>query len=167
MKHFSTVNLFVLLLASIFIFSAQKVYAATNVRVLIAEESSPVSVKTSGAIFVKDLANNKKYSVKKAGTFKISATAKQVQAGSVKSAKGVQISLKNKKDTFTINGVEYKGNLLIKPAAKTQIVELLPLEEYLYGVLPYEMSYSWPLEALKAQAVAARTYTLKSIEKTQ
>lgn len=35
------------------------------------------------------------------------------------------------------------------------------LEEYLYGVVPYEMSDSFPMEALKAQAVAARTYALE------
>lgn len=34
------------------------------------------------------------------------------------------------------------------------------IEYYLYGVVPNEMSSSWPIEALKAQAVAARTYTL-------
>ena len=33
-------------------------------------------------------------------------------------------------------------------------------EEYLYGVVGYEMSDSWPLEALKAQSVAARTYAM-------
>ena len=151
----------------VFFIGAQKVFAAEQVRVLISESSSPLSVKTSGAIFIKDLENSKKYSVKKEGTFKISTTAKQVQAGSVRSKKGLEISLKNAKDTFTINGNTYNGKLLIKPGAKTQIVEVLPLEEYLQGVLPYEMSYSWPLEALKAQAVAARTYTLKSIENTK
>lgn len=169
MKNFHSVKLFALFLVCAFIMPAQEIFAAKNkdVRVLLTESSSPVSVKTSGAIFIKDLENNKKYSVKKEGTFKISASAKQVQAGSVKSAKGLEISLKNAKDTFTINGNSYNGTLLIKPSAKTQIIEVLPLEDYLYGVLPYEMSYSWPLEALKAQAVAARTYTLKSIENTQ
>ena len=159
---------FAFLLVCVFILSAQKVFAASqNIRVLLTESSAPVSVKTSGAIFIRDLDSNKKYGVKKAGTFKVSANSKQVQAGSVKSKKGLKISLKSAKDTFTINGNTYKGTLLIKPAAKIQIIEVLPLEEYLYGVLPYEMSYSWPIEALKAQAVAARTYTLKSIENTQ
>ena len=37
----------------------------------------------------------------------------------------------------------------------------IPVEEYLPGVLPYEMSDTFPLEALKAQAVAARTYALR------
>lgn len=36
-----------------------------------------------------------------------------------------------------------------------------PIEEYLLGVVPYEMSDSFPLEALKAQAIAARTYALR------
>ena len=36
-----------------------------------------------------------------------------------------------------------------------------PVEEYLLGVVPYEMSDSFPLEALKAQAIAARTYALR------
>jgi stage II sporulation protein D len=34
------------------------------------------------------------------------------------------------------------------------------MEEYLYGVVGKEMSPSWSLEALKAQAVAARTYAI-------
>jgi len=40
-------------------------------------------------------------------------------------------------------------------------VNNIDVEEYLYGVVPYEMSNSWYLEALKAQAVAARNYTVK------
>ena len=39
----------------------------------------------------------------------------------------------------------------------------LPLESYLLGVVPYEMSDSFPPEALKAQAVCARTYALSSL----
>lgn len=41
------------------------------------------------------------------------------------------------------------------------------LEYYLYGVVPYEMSASWPLEALKAQAVAARTYAVRRLVGTR
>ena len=36
------------------------------------------------------------------------------------------------------------------------------MEDYLCGVIAYEMSDSWPLEALKAQAVAARTYAMRA-----
>jgi len=42
------------------------------------------------------------------------------------------------------------------------VVNIVPAETYLGGVLPHEMPANWPIEALKAQAVAARTYALYS-----
>jgi stage II sporulation protein D len=45
------------------------------------------------------------------------------------------------------------------------VINALDVEAYLYGVVPKEMSPQWPLEALKAQAVAARTYVLYQKEK--
>lgn len=44
------------------------------------------------------------------------------------------------------------------------VVAHVYLETYLYGVVPYEMGSSSALEALKAQAVAARTYTLRAMD---
>lgn len=41
---------------------------------------------------------------------------------------------------------------------KIMAVNTLPIETYLRGVVPKESIYTWPIEALKAQAVAARTY---------
>lgn len=43
---------------------------------------------------------------------------------------------------------------------RTDVIATLDLEDYLRGVLPAEMPKEWPLEALKAQAVASRTYAL-------
>lgn len=42
--------------------------------------------------------------------------------------------------------------------ASFTVINVLPLEDYIKGVVPIEMSPSWPREALKAQAVCARTY---------
>ena len=42
-------------------------------------------------------------------------------------------------------------------------VDVLDLEEYLRGCIPNEMPASWPQEALRAQAVAARTYATRAI----
>ena len=44
------------------------------------------------------------------------------------------------------------------------ISNLLPLDDYVKGVVPNEMSSNWPVEALKAQAVCARTYSLRLME---
>jgi len=46
-------------------------------------------------------------------------------------------------------------------------IEAMPLETYLRGVVPAEMPASWPAEALKAQAVAARTYALRTRERAR
>jgi len=59
----------------------------------------------------------------------------------------------------------YPGDLRLVAQYSSGSYRLYPivhvyLESYLYGVLPYEMGSSAPVEALKAQAVAARTYTL-------
>jgi stage II sporulation protein D len=58
------------------------------------------------------------------------------------------------------NGREYAGRLdLMRSGEGTlAVVNDLPLEEYLVGVLRAESSERWPLEALRAQAVASRTY---------
>ena len=40
------------------------------------------------------------------------------------------------------------------------VVNVVNLDDYVKGVIPYEMSPSWPIEALKAQAVAAKNYAL-------
>ena len=55
----------------------------------------------------------------------------------------------------------YRGNTQVVPTSKgLTAVNHVDLEQYLYSVLGSEMSASWPLEALKAQAVAARSYAL-------
>ena len=59
------------------------------------------------------------------------------------------------------NSNEYRGKLLASVVdGQLLIVNLISLEDYVKGVLPSEMSPSWNMEALKAQAVAARTYAL-------
>lgn len=56
----------------------------------------------------------------------------------------------------------YQGDLRLKISEGALLPILtLHVEDYLLGVVPYEMSNSFPLEALKAQTVAARTYVLR------
>lgn len=67
---------------------------------------------------------------------------------------------------FNLNGVDYYGTLMFIPyEGKMIVVNKLNIEDYVKGVLPHEMSPDWPMEALKAQAVAARTYALYHILK--
>jgi len=58
----------------------------------------------------------------------------------------------------------YPGDIeFIAKGGNVQIIVHVYMEDYMRGVLPYEMDNSFPLEALKAQAVAARTYALKKM----
>jgi stage II sporulation protein D len=54
----------------------------------------------------------------------------------------------------------HRGTLILRldPGQTVTVIEEIGLEDYLEGVLPYEMDPDWPLEALKAQAVVARSF---------
>lgn len=58
----------------------------------------------------------------------------------------------------------YHGYVTVRPDTDSSLslVDTVDLEQYLYGVVPAEIGSSAPLEAMKAQAIAARTYVLKN-----
>jgi len=59
----------------------------------------------------------------------------------------------------------YHGSMEVERREKGYIViNQLPIEMYLYGVIPSEMPSDYPMEALKAQAICARTYAYRSIQ---
>ncbi len=71
---------------------------------------------------------------------------------------------------FKINSsdsLRYRGDLEVKriTGSDMTLINVIPLEQYLYGVVPAEIGSSSDPEALKAQAVAARTYLIGSLEK--
>lgn len=70
----------------------------------------------------------------------------------------------NKISTF---GNTYRGAIQILDAgnSKMTVINFIDADEYVYGVVGMEMSSSWHIEALKAQAVCARNYALSSLDK--
>ncbi|SDY85281.1 SpoIID/LytB domain-containing protein [Tindallia californiensis] len=66
-----------------------------------------------------------------------------------------------------IGSKKYRGAVtaLIDNNNRLSIINVLPMEKYLYGVVPREVPHSWPEEALKAQAVAARGFAVASLNK--
>jgi stage II sporulation protein D len=63
-----------------------------------------------------------------------------------------------------VGGSSYRGVLEVVPTAESSgslnAVNALPVDQYVKGVVPNESPASWPLAALQAQAVAARSYAL-------
>jgi len=72
----------------------------------------------------------------------------------------------NPQSYLTYDGRNYRGIFVLRGSARgTLLINILNLEDYLKGVVPGELSpyYFGEIEALKAQAVAARTYALKNL----
>ncbi|MEO6990802.1 MAG: SpoIID/LytB domain-containing protein [Candidatus Baltobacteraceae bacterium] len=63
---------------------------------------------------------------------------------------------------FAWNGRSYRGQVQFVPLpnGRTGIVNVVPLDAYLYGVVTKEVGAGWPRAALEAQAIVARTYAL-------
>lgn len=60
-----------------------------------------------------------------------------------------------------VNGKGYRGRIeIVKDNSSLLIINELNLEDYLVGLINHEISSRWPKEAVKAQAVVARTYAL-------
>ncbi|MDY6933516.1 MAG: SpoIID/LytB domain-containing protein [Spirochaetota bacterium] len=58
-----------------------------------------------------------------------------------------------------VDGKYYRGAIkLYNVLGKIYVINVVSMSEYLYSVVPSEISSSWDIEAIKAQAVAARTY---------
>lgn len=72
--------------------------------------------------------------------------------------------------TVGVGGKLFRGTLVLQPhnASKNNGIDLInhiDLEDYLLSVVPSEMPSGWPLEALKAQSIAARSYAVANLGK--
>jgi len=128
------------------------------VRVLLASGRKRISLASTAAWQVTD-ANH---------------TAVKLPAGPLQLGPGLVVSGKTLVSplTFTsgsapleLGATAYRGKLLVLADGKhLQVVNALPLESYVLGVVGSEMPSTWPAAALEAQAVAARSYALAELE---
>lgn len=133
------------------------------VRVLISENKRSADVRVKGAYTVKALPSLAL--VKKGEDLKgsFSADAKGIWFDKkVWPVRGLRIEPARDRELF-LDERRFRGIIDVYKDPKTQTlyaVNHLDVEVYLYGVLHHEVAHWWPMEALKAQAVAARTYAL-------
>lgn len=87
-------------------------------------------------------------------------------AGESVSAQG-GVSIKSDNGIISAGGRKYRGFILITRLENSDmtVVNVVDTEEYLFSVLGMEMSPSWNIEALKAQAVCARTFAVTQLNK--
>ena len=70
-------------------------------------------------------------------------------------------------DTVLVDGKKYRGSIVLKKDSNGlfTVINHVDIEDYIASVVAVEMSPSFELEALKAQAVCARTYALRFMDK--
>ena len=78
-----------------------------------------------------------------------------------------QFAIKPAYGVISVNGADYRGFVLLRrqTGSDMTVINILSLEDYLASVIGKEMSPSWNIEALKAQAVCARSYTWTHLNK--
>ncbi|MBI5244773.1 MAG: SpoIID/LytB domain-containing protein [Elusimicrobia bacterium] len=127
-----------------------------------------VDLRIAGSFQAADLASGEKRPLVKGQTYEISSDRSgRVIIGASTFSGAVRLLPASRDDIVVLGERRYRGNILIKPGegGTVTVVNELGLEEYLYGVLAKEMSPQWPMEALKAQAVVARTWALNNLGK--
>jgi stage II sporulation protein D len=85
----------------------------------------------------------------------------QYDCGKESSLGIMPIAGENEKAKTWFKGYKYYGGFQYTrlTGENLTVVNFVNMEDYVKGILPYEMNPEWPIEALKAQAVTARTYT--------
>lgn len=140
------------------------------IRVLLVTRSSTWPVAGSGQLAV--YTSNKSPFAKFAATDTVTIGVKNnkvtVNGKTVDGSAYIKSWQGNVEGTILLDSKPYRGAIKIVPTSSggMMLINEVSIEEYLYGVVPAEVSPSWPQEALKAQAVAARTYALYNMKQS-
>lgn len=95
----------------------------------------------------------------------LSATVSAVKDGFQAGKRNIKVygmKVKVARDSsIYVDGRRFRGDIdIIRKGNGLMVINHVGLEEYLYGVLYHEISHLWPMEVLKAQAIAARTFAI-------
>jgi stage II sporulation protein D len=133
--------------------------AALTLRVAVEEGSGQVQVGTSTPAVVKDGSGKP---IAQLGAMQGARAVSQGNGITLGRKTGSQFWIEPSNNGLVwIDDAWYRGSVrLVSTGQGIIAVNYVDLDEYLYSVVGSEMPTSWPLEALKAQAVAARSYAL-------
>jgi stage II sporulation protein D len=140
--------------------------SSKKLRVLLAEGRSAVTISSKGAITARDASGTAHKFPKGVLTLRPNLLLAGAGAkGRVKAASPLLLRPR-KGRTLTFDGHPFRGDLELQAQGGfLNVINVVPLDSYIQGVVANEMPFSWPAEALEAQAIAARTYALASIVK--
>jgi stage II sporulation protein D len=134
-----------------------------RVRVLLADGRTALLIGSAASFRVRD-ANGNRYTLA-AGTHRLGPRMRVVTASGARRtlASPARFYHGPSGTPVELGGSAYRGNLYVRSRnGLLSVRNDVGLEQYLYGVVPWEMPASWSFAALRAQAVVARTYGLVS-----
>jgi stage II sporulation protein D len=131
----------------------------SRVRVLLADARPSLAVASGADFSVKD-GSGMSHALT-AGSYSFGAGLKLKIGDAPAAALPSPLTFTAGAAPLALGGKPYRGALQVDVVnGKLRAINVVGLEQYLYGVVPSEMPYSWAPEALKAQAVVARSYAL-------
>ncbi|MFZ5802180.1 MAG: SpoIID/LytB domain-containing protein [Candidatus Omnitrophota bacterium] len=131
-----------------------------NIRVLVREGVPAVEFNTAHPFRAYDEYDNPLFQGAQIVKTRVRVEGGKIVLGAQKfSGEGLRIESDG---PLQVDGKTYRDSILFRRVSDgtLKVINDLPLEDYLKGVLPSEMISSWHGEALKAQAVASRTYAV-------
>ncbi|HET6348528.1 MAG TPA: SpoIID/LytB domain-containing protein [Candidatus Krumholzibacteria bacterium] len=138
------------------------------IRVLVLSSSGSATVASTGAVRVTSGAGTKLFDSDRGGTVSLQRLTQGLQvradaAGLTATSDG-EVVIDAGASPLSVGGVWYSGRVLARPSDSggIDLINLVSLETYLQGVVPYEIGEPGPdaYAAVEAQAIAARTYAV-------
>ena len=134
------------------------------IRVAIVRETQSFTIATSEPGLITDATGQVLDNIPAQSSIGVSASVGGLQIGGRRSSTPVWLRTKSETGLVFVNGQWYRGSVqLIPDQGKLLAVNHVDMQPYLYSVVGAEMFHDWPIEALKAQAIAARSYALVHI----
>ncbi len=135
--------------------------AEETIRVLVLQEVPRVKI-TGQDLVLQDLQTGRLlFQNKRISSLTASGGASLVVRAGDTSVSAQALTVNSPAALLNLEGRIFRGKLILYPGPHqddVRVVNELPLEEYLVGLINYEISSQWMMAAVKAQVVAARTY---------
>ncbi|MCK4926443.1 SpoIID/LytB domain-containing protein, partial [Candidatus Aerophobetes bacterium] len=140
--------------------------SSPTIRVRILHNKSRVQVGATGSYKIQTLDSLKELSFPSShSTLTVEASQQGIQASGRTWGAQILIKPEERQSLIRVGSRRYRGKILVRQKnSLLEIVNELPLEEYLWGVIKPEISPKWPRGSILAFTIAARTYAFKKLK---
>ena len=138
-------------------------FSSSRIKVLISKNNKSINIGSINGFKIYDFQNKKALKIIPKKVIKINPDINGISIEG-KVYKINAVVLKPIKGFLFIKKYSHRGDfILIKEGKTLLLVNSLSVEDYLKGVLPYEIDPKWPLTALKVQAIVSRSYAISKM----